>query len=153
MRECLHAFKYSGILSLAPLFVSLLEQYLEEHPFLREVDYLLPVPLHPRRLRERGFNQALLLARPLSLRWRIPLLHREVIRWKETLPQVHLSAKERRKNVLRAFRVVSRFPWQGKSILIIDDILTTRATVDALSAALKDAGCRKVMVLTVASGK
>lgn len=153
IRECLQAFKYRGAFSFLPFFVELLAQYMEKNPFLREVDGLLPVPLHPRRLRERGFNQSWLLARELSVRFAIPLLDQVVIRWKYTSPQVGLSVKERRKNVQGAFRIVRPLRSQGVRLLIIDDVLTSRSTVDALSVMLKNAGCARVFVLAVASGK
>ncbi|MEN3185078.1 MAG: ComF family protein [Atribacterota bacterium] len=153
IRECIHALKYQGVFSFIPFFVHLLVEYMEEHPFLREVDYILPVPLHPKRLKERGFNQTLLLARNLSVQFGIPLLNGAVIRWKHTVPQVGLSLRERRKNVQNAFRMVQPISHQGNRILIIDDVLTSRATVDALSRVLKQAGCRTVRVLAIASGK
>jgi len=72
---------------------------------------------------------------------------------KPTLPQVGLKAKERRQNVRGAFRVRRKEDISGKRILVIDDVLTSRATAESLSQTLKDAGCRSVMVLAVASGK
>jgi len=153
IRECLHAFKYQGVLSLVSFFVDLLARYIETNSFLREVHYILPVPLHVQRLRERGFNQSLLLARGLSAHFQIPLLEGVVTRWRYTTPQVGLSLKERRKNVREAFRMVRPIPHHKARILIIDDVLTSRSTVDALSAVLKKAGCEMVLVLAVASGK
>ncbi|MGQ9747243.1 MAG: double zinc ribbon domain-containing protein [Candidatus Caldatribacteriaceae bacterium] len=153
IRECICAFKYQGVLSLVSFLGSLLAEYCERHPLLEGIDYLLPVPLHPRRLRERGFNQALLLGNYLRAHFRIPLLEKAVVRWQDTPPQVGLSTKERRKNVQDAFRVLEPAPLQGTRILILDDVLTSRSTVDALSRVLKEAGCREVLVLAVASGK
>lgn len=153
IRECIHALKYQGVLSFAPFFVNLLAEYMEKHPFLRDVDYILPVPLHPKRLKERGFNQTLLLARSLSVWFGVPLLEKVVVRWKYTVPQVGLSLRERRKNVQDAFRIVRPTPCRGSRILVIDDVLTSRATVDALSKILKEVGCATVRVLAVASGK
>ncbi|MCX7667406.1 MAG: ComF family protein [Atribacterota bacterium] len=153
IRECIHALKYQGVLSLAPFFVDLLAEYMEENAFLRDVDYILPVPLHPKRLKERGFNQTLLLAQRLSVRFGIPLLKRAVIRWKYTPPQVGLSLRERRRNVRNAFRIVRPTPFKNSRVLIIDDVLTSRATADVLSMALKKVGCRTIRVLAIASGK
>lgn len=153
VRECIHALKYRGVLSLISFLGSLLVKYCETHPLLEEIDYLLPVPLHPRRLRERGFNQALLLGKYLSARFRIPLGEEIVVRWQNTPPQVGLSMKKRRKNVQNAFRVLKPSLCRGARILILDDVLTSRSTVDALSRVLKEAGCTKVLVLAVASGK
>ncbi|MGC8777588.1 MAG: ComF family protein [Candidatus Caldatribacteriaceae bacterium] len=153
IRESLHAFKYLGVRSLEFFFTDLLATYLEKNHFLREVDYILPVPLHAQKLRERGFNQSLLLAQRLSVQFQVPLLSNTVIRWKYTVPQVNLSLRERRQNVRGVFRVIRPIPRKNARILVIDDVLTSRSTVDALSLVLKQAGCEKVLVLAVASGK
>uniref|UniRef100_A0A7V4TIG9 ComF family protein n=1 Tax=Candidatus Caldatribacterium saccharofermentans TaxID=1454753 RepID=A0A7V4TIG9_9BACT len=153
VREALHAFKYGGVVSLAGFFGLLLVRYCEEFPFLLDVDGVLPVPLHPSREKTRGFNQSLLLAQEVGRAFRLPVLARSVLRVKPTLPQVGLKAKERRQNVRGAFRVRRKEDILGKRILVIDDVLTSRATAESLAQTLKDAGCRSVMVLAVASGK
>lgn len=153
IREAIHAFKYRGVVSLARFFGMLLVAYCEEFPFLKEVDLVLPVPLHPAREWERGFNQAALLAEFVGEALRIPVALRGVSRIRPTLPQVGLKARDRRKNVEGAFRVKDQEIIQGKRILVIDDVLTSRATVESLSRTLKEAKAGRVFVLAVASGR
>lgn len=153
LREALHAFKYRGVVSLTEFFGALLVGYCEEFPFLRSVDFVLPVPLHPSREKERGFNQSLLLAWQVGRAFHLPVLTGGVSRVRPTLPQVGLKAKDRRKNVRGAFRVNVPELLQGKRILVVDDVLTSRATAESLARVLKEAGCRSVFVLAVASGK
>jgi len=125
-------------------------EYLEHNPFLREVDGVMAVPLHRSRLRERGFNQSLLLARYVAEGFNLPVLS-GVQRVKSTLPQVGLSHKEREKNLKNAFCVVRSHDLVDKEILIIDDVFTSGATVESLAKTLLKAGSKRVMVLTCAT--
>ena len=113
-------------------------------------DLLLPVPLHRQRLRERGFNQALLLAQDLSRRTGIPCNKRILQKKKPTLPQVNLSGPEREKGVRGAFQVTEKKKLKGKSILLVDDVYTTGATVNECSKVLMAGGAERVDVLTLA---
>lgn len=124
--------------------------YLECNPFLREVDGIVPVPLHRRRLWERGFNQSFLLARYLSKKFGMPLLG-GVERVRPTLPQVGLSYEERGKNLKNAFKVINPRDLVNKEILIVDDVFTSGSTVESLAKTLLKAGSTKVMVLTCAT--
>jgi ComF family protein len=122
------------------------------HDLVAEADLIAPVPLHWRRLFARRYNQALLLARSVARHGGRPvapdLLHRA--RW--TGSQAGLRADERRKNVRRAFEVNARWAGglKGKAVLLVDDVLTTGATVEACALALQRAGARHVDVLTLA---
>ncbi len=153
LRDCIQAFKYQGFTSFRYLFGELLCEYLEKNPFLKEVDCLLPVPLHPARLKERGFNQSLILAEEIKKCFSIPIVSKEVRRIKPTLPQVGLKVKERRKNMRGAFEIKENNLFQNKRVLIVDDVLTSRSTVDSLSQTLKRGGAKEVLVLALASGK
>jgi ComF family protein len=110
-------------------------------------DLLLPVPLHPRRLRQRGFNQALLLAQNFP---DIPLGRDLLVRQRPTLPQLKLNPRERQANVKGAFLVPSPAAVAGQTVLLIDDVYTTGATVKECARALKQAGAARIEVLTVA---
>ena len=148
--ETITRFKFGGVARLArPLGVLLAEYQDPEFPF-SEIDLLIPVPLHTRRLRERGFNQSLLLARQVSQRRSIPLNFTALQRSRQTQPQTQLSGPERRKNVRGAFEVRSAEALAGKRVLLIDDVLTTGATVQECAKALVDAGVKSVDVLTLA---
>ena len=113
-------------------------------------DVLIPVPLHKERLRERGFNQALLLVRELSRRTGIPYRKRVLQKKRPTVPQVKLSGVEREKGVRGAFHLLEKEEVEGKSILLVDDVYTTGATVNECARVLLAGGAKRVDVLTLA---
>lgn len=112
------------------------------------VDLIVPVPLHAGRLAERGFNQALEIARPLGRAWQIPVLARGVARTRATADQVGLPWPARKKNLRNAFDC--RMPMDGARVLLVDDVMTTGATLGALAACLKKAGAAAVSNLVIA---
>jgi ComF family protein len=153
MREAIHALKYEG----RPVLAAPLGRLLAEAggprlpaPPAEWADGLVPVPLHPARLAERGFNQAELLATPCAARWRLPVLGRALIRSRPTLPQTDLAAAARRANVRDAFRVPRPSEVRGRRLLLVDDVLTTGATVGSAARALRAAGATAVGILTLA---
>jgi ComF family protein len=112
---------------------------------------VVPVPLHAARERERGFNQAAILARTLAARARLPLDERSVVRVSHTeRHRADMDARARRETVAEAFKVVRPRLVAGERVLLVDDVLTTGATVSACARALKDAGATEIFVLTVA---
>lgn len=114
------------------------------------VDSLVALPLHPTRLRERGFNQSLLLARRIGHRLSIPLLADACERVRNTPPQSSLPWKERDKNMRLAFTCKPTADVRGKHIAIVDDVMTTGASVGELARALKQAGASEVSAWVVA---
>ena len=150
LRSVIHELKYRGRRRLAPRIA---EVMLEEAAVRRVLEpgvVLAPVPLHPRRLRERGFNQAELLGSALARRTGLPLLSGVLVRRKDTPTQSGLSASERRRNVAGAFVVRRRTAVVGRAVVLVDDVLTTGATARACADALRKAGAASVRVLTVA---
>ncbi|MBW1917002.1 MAG: ComF family protein [Deltaproteobacteria bacterium] len=144
--EAIHRFKYHR----RQVYARVLKEWLATPAGLemaQAADLILPVPLHPRRVRSRGFNQALILAQAFSA---VPLGRDLLIRSRWTTPQVGLSGKERLENVRRAFAVTNPEAVAGKNILLIDDVFTTGATVSECAKVLRKAGARQVEVLTVA---
>jgi ComF family protein len=113
-------------------------------------DFLIPVPLHPQRLRERGSNQALLLVKELSRRTGIPYRKRVLQKVRPTIPQVNLSGVEREKEVRGSFHIIGKGEVEGKSILLVDDVYTTGATVNECSKVLLAGGAERVDVFTLA---
>ncbi len=146
LKEAITLFKYQGKHSLAG---PLAERMLEALPTLPPLDHFMAIPLHPHRLREREYNQALLLAYRLSRATHIPLLLNGVIRIRSTLPQTGLSKKARLTNVRRAFGVPKPNAVQGKRILLIDDVFTTGATLNECAKTLRRAGSGPVYGLTL----
>ena len=143
LRELIHLYKYGKIRTLARPLSGLLAQAL---PRDEAFDAAVPVPLYWRRRLQRGFNQAELLARGLSRLTGIPVVC-TLGRVRPTPTQAGLSNNARRQNMARAFRSRSV---QGKRILLIDDVMTTGATAASCALALKQAGARRVALLTVA---
>ena len=105
---------------------------------------LLPVPLHAKRLRQRGYNQALELARPIANSFGLPIDTSSCMRRKATTEQVGLSAKKRKSNIKDAFEITGDF--RNKHVAIIDDVMTTGSTVSELSQQLLQAGAKQVDV-------
>lgn len=149
-RELIHAFKYRNKTNLRRPLALLTAAYLTEFVASRSADMIVPVPLHVRRLRSRGFNQAVLLGELLAREWRLPLARRALCRVRWTEPQITLSADERRANVRGAFAVTDGAAMEGKRVLLLDDVLTTGSTVEECSRVLKRAGAAEVTVVTVA---
>lgn len=106
-------------------------------------DLIVPVPLSPRRLRTRGFNQALEIARPLARALNIPLETGMLFRCRETVPQSQLPWRARHHNVRHAFEC--RAEVSGKTVIVVDDVMTTGATLDAIAQVLKDHGATRVI--------
>jgi len=147
LRKAVHRFKYSGLTALASPLGGLMAEYWMQHPM--PADIVVPVPLHVARLRERGYNQAALLAREMA-RWVGLVVDEQVlVRQRATAPQVELNARERRKNVRDAFRCASN-GLIGKQVLLIDDVCTTGATLEACAVALQEGGAGGVCALTLA---
>jgi ComF family protein len=143
LAEAINHLKFHGLKRLAKPLGSLLTVF-----DLVGLDGVMPVPLSIRRLRERGFNQSLLIARVISKKFHIPLLMDNLLKIKETPPQIGLSAKERLLNLKNAFEV--RGSIQGLRLLLIDDVMTTGATVTECSKELMKAEAKEVIVLTLA---
>src|SRR2546426_4205084 len=149
-REALHAFKFGGRRALAAPLADLLAGLgLRALPGAAP-DLLVPVPLHPRRERERGYNQSALLAKRLGRGWGVPVATDALGRALATAPQTDLDAAARRKNVRGAFTVRRPELVVGRHVLLVDDILTTGATVGECARCLTSAGAAAVGVLTVA---
>lgn len=152
VRELIHRFKYDGEYHLRRALFALLREALEDERIRRcPVDAFVPVPLHPRRLRERGFNQADALCQLLSAETSLPTqaaLRR--VRYTET--QTHFAREERGKNMQRAFALGRGQNVAGRHLVVVDDVFTTGATVHECARVLRGAGAASVRVLAVARG-
>jgi ComF family protein len=148
--EAVHGFKYGKRVCISRPLAALVRGTFFEHWGPEKVDLFVPVPLHIKRLRQRGFNQAYLLV----MRWAKRdglccdgrLLRR--VRWTE--PQTTMNRKDRRKNVKGAFAVNRPETVRGKRIVLVDDVYTTGSTVNECAKVLKRAGAEEVDVLTLA---
>ncbi len=137
------ALKFHEQLILAQHLATKLVQRIRVQP-----DVIVPMPLHPARLRERGFNQSLELARQIARRLNVPLLIDACQRVRDTPPQSALDWKERDKNVRKAFACMQDF--SGKHVAMVDDVMTSGASLNELALALRRAGAREVSACVVA---
>lgn len=150
LREVLHRWKYEEKTYLTPFFGEKLEEGFFRYWPHQTFDLIIPVPLHPKRLKERGFNQALLLVKELSRRTRIPYAKRILQKKLPTLPQVLLNGEAREKGVRGSFHIQHPEEIKRKRILLVDDVYTTGATVNECSRLLLKAGAEQIDVLTLA---
>jgi len=148
-KTIIHRFKYQGKTACLQSLSRLMAHLPHIAGFVGDVDSILPVPLHGSRLRERGFNQAQLLARaffPKDRRLRADILRRV----RATQPQTGFNGVARRRNLKNAFAVTQPEQIHGKKILLVDDVFTTGTTADECAKILKKSGAAEVRVLTLA---
>ncbi len=150
IRQAIHQFKYNNLRYIAGPLAELLSNYLSTNPVPGEV--LVPVPLHSRRLRERGYNQSHLLAKELGKLVGLPVMANCITRQRQAAPQTRAtSVSQRRSNVANAFTCHSNLrDLRDKKIILIDDVATSGATLDVCATALKSAGASSVWGLTLA---
>lgn len=148
LRDAISLFKYQRRVSLAKPFATFMTEVSKANRL--ECDLILPVPLHPDRLRWRGFNQSLLLARHIGKALQIGVDAFSLVRERNTQPQVELSAIERQRNVREAFRLTRRSGIVDRRVLLVDDVYTSGATVRECAMVLKEGGAKEIHVLTLA---
>jgi ComF family protein len=147
LRQAIHRFKYERLSGMAEPFGNMLADYWQAAQLA--ADWLIPVPLHPSRERDRGYNQSELLARQLARHVDVPVSSKGLRRTRATAVQMTLNAAERRENVAGAFECVEANV-RGARVVIVDDVGTTGATLDACAQAVLKAGAVSVMGLTLA---
>jgi len=147
----IYRFKYAKRREYAEFFGEELSERFGEMIRKWNVDALIPVPIHKTRKRERGYNQAELLAQQLGRRTGLPVVSDLLVRCRKTTPQKELNALQRQNNLKKAFKI-SQNDVKLSTIIVIDDIYTTGSTVDEMTKILKQAGVGKVYVLTLAIG-
>jgi ComF family protein len=146
----IHRFKYRGKTGIGDLLSRIMADFADNIWDMKAFERILPVPLHRRRLRERGFNQAVILARGLSKRFNIPLDFTSLRRDLFTPPQVGLDRKQRSANVQGAFTVTHPERIVGRRLLLVDDVYTTGSTLTECARVLIRAKAEAVAVLTMA---
>jgi ComF family protein len=150
LMTAIHEFKYSKRSSLAQSLGPLLASYAARWLGNAEGMLVIPVPLHPKRLKQRSFNQSLLLARPVAAGLNVDLDYLSLRRVRFTQPQANLTSDERKKNVRRAFGVMEPNGLEGRKVLLVDDVATTGSTLNECARVLKKAGVKEVFCLTIA---
>jgi ComF family protein len=147
LQQAIHLFKYRGRIVLAGALGALLRK---AGPDMPEADVIMPVPLHPSRLREREYNQALLLADELNRDLRLPLVYDNLVRLRATPPQTELSRSERLANLRRCFAVQRPDKVEGRRVLLVDDVMTTGTTINECAKVLRKAGAADIYAVTLA---
>lgn len=150
MARAILLLKYGEMTPLGGWFASLLAQVVEEERVALEADAVVPVPLHPVRLRERGYNQADLIARPLARMLGLPFRSYLLVRIRPRPDKLRLTRRERWETVRGAYAPREGAHVDKLRVLLVDDVFTTGATLDACSKALRKAGAAQVLGLTVA---
>jgi len=147
-----HALKYQGNPSIGRRMGLEMARHLEAATLVNTTTVLLPVPLHPIKRRERGYNQAEMIAEGLRQAWGTPIVADGLCRRKNTVTQTKLNAAERKRNMESAFMVQTGTNFRGETtIILIDDVFTTGATLSAAAQALRSAGVHRVCALTAAA--
>ena len=143
----IHQLKFNEKLAYSRLLGSMLADAIDKND-IGLPECILPVPLYKKRLRQRGFNQSIELARASANKFNVPLDVRSVMRVRDTQSQTGLNKKQRRKNIRAAFEIVE--PINSQHVAIVDDVVTTTSTVNELARILKRAGVRRVDVWSIA---
>ena len=152
MKAAIYRFKYEGRREYAEFFGRELAQKLGDRILLWKPDVIVPVPLHKEREKQRGYNQAALIAKELGRRLDIPVDVKYISRVRKTLAQKNLNGKERQNNLKNAFKI-SQNDVKLNTVIVVDDIYTTGATMDEMAECLKRAGVREVYCISLAIGK
>jgi ComF family protein len=150
VKELIHRFKYNGRVQHSRPLALLAARHIGPFACSASPDLIIPVPLHVKRLRQRGFNQAVLLGGILARQWRIPFSRTNLRRIRWTEPQINLSAPERAANVRGAFSVSDPALLRDKRIILVDDVYTTGSTVAECTRVLFKADAAAVYVVTIA---
>ncbi|MBA4398074.1 MAG: amidophosphoribosyltransferase [Syntrophus sp. (in: bacteria)] len=148
--DAIHTFKYKGKIATGEVLGKMMADHLYPGFSIADYSLIVPVPLHPKRLRERGFNQAVILAREISKRFSLPLDFLTLRRHVFTEPQVNLGRDQRTANVHGAFAVKNKKKIEGQKIILVDDVYTTGSTVKECAGMLMTQGAAEVAVLTLA---
>ena len=154
LQNLIHYFKYRSFQSVAPILGEILIEYLEEiilHSEFEILNYVvIPIPLHSARERRRGFNQAQLLSEIIAHQWNLKM-ENVLKRTKNNKPQVGLRGNdERRKNMENCFAILNPLAISNKNIILVDDVITSGATLNEAARILKENGARKILALVVA---
>ena len=152
LRKAVRLLKYHGIYLMAEPLSELLDREIRPKLRLFENTFLIPIPLHESKRISRGYNQSELLAKSFSEKIELHLLADVLTKSKPTPSQISLTKKERTENIKNSFSVINPEKISGKTIILIDDIMTTGATISEAAKTLKNSGAKKVIGLVVARG-
>lgn len=153
VKRIIHHLKYRGCPEIGTLVGVKYGGFLRETAPFNQAEAIVPVPLHPKKLRQRGYNQSVFFAEGLSHSMKVPVLENCLLRNKATASQTHKNRYERYENMLDTFAVQDADAVAGKHILLVDDVITTGATLEACAYALSAGGAAKVSAVTIAKAR
>lgn len=149
--EAVLRFKYHGRKDYGKIFAYWMHRYLGEWIREKNIEVIVPVPIHKKRMKKRGYNQAAIIAKEIATKMGLEYNDSSIVRCKNTIPQKKLSVIGRMSNMQRAFKLTDK-RLKNKNVLIIDDIYTTGMTIDIMSICLKKAGVNNVYFATLSQG-
>lgn len=150
LKEIIHHYKFDNNVYLSQPLADLMMKAINLKKIFGNIDAIIAVPLHRKRKKARGFNQSYLIAKRVARKLEIKMERHVLYKRKDSLPQTNLPANKREKNVKGAFEVKNVQKVKGKRILLIDDVMTTGATVNECARILKRAGSKDIIILTIA---
>jgi len=150
VKQIIHHLKYRRRPEIGTLIGARYGELLRDAPPFNQADIIVPVPLHPKRLRERGYNQSTFFANGLARSMKLPVVEHCITRRKATESQTHKNRYERYENMLETFAANDAEAFAGRHVLLVDDVLTTGATLEACANALLEGGAAKVSAVTIA---
>ncbi|MEG6615145.1 ComF family protein [Peptococcaceae bacterium 1198_IL3148] len=150
MRQAVHRFKYQGKQQLAAPLGKLMLQRIAAEPLYHHCDLVVPIPMAKTKERLRGYNQALLLAQVVAAGLTLPC-RQVLIKVRDTVPQANLNRRQRELNLQEVLQLKNNGNIKGRRVLLIDDVITTCATVSTAAAVLRQGGATEVLVLTLAA--
>lgn len=151
MKQSIYRFKYDNCRTYQDFYVQEMAKTFRTLFFRTRIDGIVPIPLHRKKQRKRGFNQAALLAEGLGRELGLPVYENLLLRTRNTRPQKELTRTERQENLKTAFKIQKKGV-ELKAVLLIDDIYTTGATIDAAARVLLEAGVQKIYFLSLCIG-
>lgn len=150
LQQAIHLFKFERKKGLSKHLIQLINAHIPSDCSMAAYDFILPIPIHKKRLRERGFNQATLLANGIAKAEEVPVLGDVLVRKRHTVAQSSLDRESRQHNIIGAFEVRNPYIVRGKRLLVIDDVFTTGATIREAVSELWTADPAEIDVLTLA---
>lgn len=151
MQKIVHELKYESRPELGEFLGQLMARELESSSFFNSIDCIVPVPLHPKRLKQRGYNQSFHLSKGIADHFQIPLDAIHLIRKVNNASQTKLSRVQRWENVDGIFSVIEKTAFDGRHVLLVDDILTTGSTIESCAKSILDCQDSKISILTLGS--
>lgn len=151
VQKLLHQLKYNNEPQIGEILGNWYAQELQENDFYKNFDILIPVPMHPKKQKKRGYNQSAYFGKGIAQVWQIPHLENGITKTKNTISQTKKSREERYNNMKDGFEISDKEAIKDKNILLLDDVITTGATLEACANLLLENGAKTVSIATIAS--